>query len=136
MEPPSSIQEEVEACKFFIHKEGHSIQQEDSSTKQEEQLQPGVDTTPLTAQSSQQEDRSFQQEDMAVPASAIWRTGTKKRGPNRGKLTLGGIKRMETAKKKKQKINLNFFKTGIESGFENQNSYLLRFEDYELKRIN
>jgi LysM repeat protein len=33
-------------------------------------------------------------------------------------------------------INLNFFKTGIESGFENQNSYLLRFEDYELKRIN
>ncbi|MDB4534108.1 LysM peptidoglycan-binding domain-containing protein [Vicingaceae bacterium] len=33
-------------------------------------------------------------------------------------------------------INLNFFKTGIESGFENQNSFLLRFEDYELKRIN
>lgn len=33
-------------------------------------------------------------------------------------------------------IHLNFFKTGIESGFENKSSYLLRFEDYELKRIN
>ena len=33
-------------------------------------------------------------------------------------------------------INLNFFKTGIESGFENKNAYLLRFENYELKRIN
>jgi hypothetical protein len=33
-------------------------------------------------------------------------------------------------------INLNFFKTGIESGFENKNAYLLRFKDYELKRIN
>ncbi len=32
-------------------------------------------------------------------------------------------------------INLNFFKTGIESGFENTNSYLLRFDDYTLKRI-
>jgi len=38
--------------------------------------------------------------------------------------------------KRGMSINLNFFKTGIESGFENQNSYLLRFEDYELKRIN
>ncbi|MBL4592934.1 MAG: hypothetical protein JKX68_03850, partial [Flavobacteriales bacterium] len=32
-------------------------------------------------------------------------------------------------------INLNFFKTGIESGFENTNSYLLRFDDYSIKRI-
>ena len=32
-------------------------------------------------------------------------------------------------------IDLNFFKTGIESGFENTNSYLLRFDDYTLKRI-
>ena len=32
-------------------------------------------------------------------------------------------------------IALGFFKTGIESGFENTNSYLLRFEDYSLKRI-
>ena len=32
-------------------------------------------------------------------------------------------------------IHLNFFKTGIESGFENTNSYLLKFEDYVLKRI-
>ena len=29
-------------------------------------------------------------------------------------------------------LRLNFFKTGIESGFENKSSYLLRFEDYEL----
>ncbi len=32
-------------------------------------------------------------------------------------------------------INLNFFKTGIESGFENTNSYLLRFDDYTLKKM-
>ena len=32
-------------------------------------------------------------------------------------------------------INLKFFKTGIESGFENTNSYLLYFDDYTLKRI-
>jgi len=32
-------------------------------------------------------------------------------------------------------INLKFFKTGIESGFENINSYILRFNDYTLKRI-
>jgi LysM repeat protein len=38
--------------------------------------------------------------------------------------------------KKGISIRLNFFKTGIESGFENKDSYLLRFEDYELKRIN
>jgi len=33
-------------------------------------------------------------------------------------------------------IDLNFFKTGIESGFENKNAYLLRFDDFTLKRIN
>jgi len=32
-------------------------------------------------------------------------------------------------------INLSFFKTGIESGFENTSSYMLRFEDYSIKRI-
>lgn len=32
-------------------------------------------------------------------------------------------------------IDFNFFKTGIESGFENTNSHLLRFEDYTLKRV-
>jgi LysM repeat protein len=38
-------------------------------------------------------------------------------------------------KKRGMSLHFNFFKTGIESGFENKNSYLLRFEDYELKRI-
>ncbi|MGB0882161.1 MAG: LysM peptidoglycan-binding domain-containing protein [Vicingaceae bacterium] len=32
-------------------------------------------------------------------------------------------------------INFNFYKTGIESGFENRNSFLMKFEDYTLKRI-
>ena len=44
----------------------------------------------------------------------------------------------EKALLKKSGISLhfNFFKTAIESGFENKNSYLLRFKDYEIKRIN
>ncbi|MDG1477873.1 MAG: hypothetical protein P8Q14_12050, partial [Vicingaceae bacterium] len=33
-------------------------------------------------------------------------------------------------------INLNFFKTGVESGFENTESFLLKFEDFTLKRVN
>ncbi|MEJ6735856.1 MAG: LysM peptidoglycan-binding domain-containing protein [Flavobacteriales bacterium] len=33
-------------------------------------------------------------------------------------------------------INLKFFKTGLESGFENTNSFLLRFDDYMLKSAN
>lgn len=33
-------------------------------------------------------------------------------------------------------INLNFFKTGVESGFENTNSFLLRFDAYMLKSAN
>ena len=33
-------------------------------------------------------------------------------------------------------INLNFFKTGVESGFENTNSFLLKFDDFTLKRVN
>lgn len=33
-------------------------------------------------------------------------------------------------------INLKFFKTGVESGFENTDSYLLRFDDFVLKRVN
>jgi len=32
-------------------------------------------------------------------------------------------------------IDFNFFKTGVESGFENVNSHLLRFEDNALKKI-
>ncbi|MGB0882766.1 MAG: LysM peptidoglycan-binding domain-containing protein [Vicingaceae bacterium] len=32
-------------------------------------------------------------------------------------------------------INLNFFKTGVESGFENTESFLLRFDDFTLKRV-
>ena len=32
-------------------------------------------------------------------------------------------------------IDLNFFKTGIESGFENKSAFLLRFDDFTLKRI-
>ena len=32
-------------------------------------------------------------------------------------------------------IDLNFFKTGIESGFENKNAFLLHFDDFVLKRI-
>lgn len=32
-------------------------------------------------------------------------------------------------------IDFNFFKTGIESGFENTKSHLLRFEDYTIKRV-
>ncbi|MBL4669676.1 MAG: LysM peptidoglycan-binding domain-containing protein [Flavobacteriales bacterium] len=38
-------------------------------------------------------------------------------------------------KYKGMSINLNFFKTGIESGFENTNSYLLKFDDFTLKRV-
>jgi len=33
-------------------------------------------------------------------------------------------------------INLKFFKTGVESGFENTKSFLLRFENYMLKSVN
>ena len=33
-------------------------------------------------------------------------------------------------------ISLNFFKTGVESGFENTNSFLLKFEDFTLKSVN
>ena len=33
-------------------------------------------------------------------------------------------------------ISLKFFKTGVESGFENMNSFLLRFDDYMLKIAN
>jgi LysM repeat protein len=33
-------------------------------------------------------------------------------------------------------IKLNFFKTGVESGYENIDSHLLRFEDYTLKKVN
>ena len=32
-------------------------------------------------------------------------------------------------------IQLNFFKTGLESGFENTKSHLLRFNDYTIERI-
>ena len=32
-------------------------------------------------------------------------------------------------------IKQSFFKTGIESGYENTNSYMLHFEDYMLKRV-
>jgi len=33
-------------------------------------------------------------------------------------------------------INLNFLKTGVESGFENTSSFLLKFDDFTLKRAN
>ena len=33
-------------------------------------------------------------------------------------------------------INLNFFKTGVESGFENTKSFLLKFEDFTLTKVN
>lgn len=33
-------------------------------------------------------------------------------------------------------INLKFFKTGVESGFENTDSFLLKFDDFTLKKAN
>lgn len=33
-------------------------------------------------------------------------------------------------------IDLNFFKTGVESGFENTSSFLLKFDDFTIKRVN
>ena len=49
-----------------------------------------------------------------------WKTGIKKRGPNRGTVTLGGLKKIETAKKrkKKRKINRKLGLIGIQEGWK------------------
>ena len=90
VEPPSSIQEEERACKFSIHPEDHSTH----SGKLPEGVS-SLDTTPLAVPSPSEARKEPGKND------------TKKRGPKRGILTLGGVKRLETAKKRKQKRNLN-----------------------------
>ena len=50
----------------------------------------------------------------------------KKRGPKRGILTLGGVKRLETARKRKQKRNLNrkLGMLGVQEGWKKKRGSL------------
>lgn len=49
----------------------------------------------------------------------------------------GSVFLLDASQEKNKNISLKqtFFKTGIESGYENTNSYILQFDDYMLKRV-
>ena len=85
---------------FSIHKEDTSIHREDVSSPQEDHQdqEPGKDTT--------EDDKMPTLDQKAGNGKATGWNPKKKRGPGRGTVTLGGLRKIEKAKKRKAKRKL------------------------------
>ena len=112
MEPPTSPQEEADAARFTIHQEDPSSPQEETPSQQEEPSiqQEGQSQTGEVMSKEQIGDvqvstpREGEQEQVQKAGKEDGKCSTKKkRGAKKQTITLGGLHRVEKAKKKGKK---------------------------------
>ena len=110
VEPPNPSRQEDRCAKFSIHKDGLGPEEktehvQDNNEKQSEQ-------------------EMFQKDGEAVQGDGKTKQNlkTKKRGPNRRTVTLGGLKKIEKAKKRKerQRVSRKLGQVGVQGGWKNK----------------
>ena len=100
VEAPEDPEMEFRRSAFSIHKEDTSIHREDVSSPQEDHQdqEPGKDTT--------EDDKMPTLDQKAGNGKATGWNPKKERGPGRGTVTLGGLRKIEKAKKRKAERKL------------------------------